>query len=55
MRSLRKSYNRKYCWRVFKIRYREQDKLFALWIAAKLIKLAFKISPDLMREMGFRK
>ena len=43
-----------YRYKIARVHLRKNRKLFQLWIAGKLVRLAFKISSDLKREMGFR-
>ena len=44
----------KYRWKLLKIKIRLFRKLAQLWIAGKLIKIAFWISRDLQKEMGYK-
>jgi len=46
MHNLLRDYNRRYYKNVTRIWVRAKWRLFRLWIAAKLLKLAFAISPD---------
>lgn len=44
----------KYRWALVKIHSKKNWRMARLWVAGKLVKLAFRVSPDLRKEMGYR-